>query len=1361
MPGWLDSLFGTPEPLSISETFDREHSRVAARQAEAANPYYGPLEGAGASMVSSIGELFGMDAPVSVETWRQQHPVLDVASSLAGMLVPYVGVELATTRIPSAARALTSVTEGTLKAFGTTSARSPILGGALKELYRYTPLELSRLGTGWALDADMGDMFSDVALSQAIAGSLGGVGGFLRAGGRAAERAAKLADAPEGLLPNFELRLAKDPESTILGSNVDREQFVYDKMQEALRYVPESSPQGLKGRYVYDLEGATPETGGFLESLYKPNPSRADAETLAARDFDIRQLHSDGRSWSVGEGFGDEVAKQAGLADLSELADVMAYPRHVRVQQPRAAGTMGGRFKQMLDSGTLQQIDANTWMAQEEGGLWHVVKRIERGAEPPKPATGRRAPYQFGPAQIRQGDRFLIGKTDKPDLFAKDLAKLNKATMDEWSKFKDPLRQLATDNPIGQQFNMIMRVLSPEDWVSMRTMRRTGWVSQFGAKLAAQVKAEAGLADQESIRRMAEWLYDIGAPKLFKMGSNTTFGRLYSLLEGGMTYMDSVTRKVMEGELKTTGSMISAIRGSGDNWQPFEGFRPVRELLASLTPDELRQVQIAAKTQTPAEDLQKVFDNISPQAVKAVKELQAINENYLQKWVIPALEEAGMAGEMQWLKGYITPRVYKGDFMVRVTDAKGKPQWLASGVTAKEAQLEADAIVAQAAEEGKVWKAQPYEVKAFKGAGEADNLDEVYNMVHQQMGQNADAQETVQRAYRKLLAQQSGTPTPGRPGTFKKRTGLEGSPDLGNDTLDDIIQATESHYRQLGRYAAYHSWRHRFGTFAHKWGQKDTVAYEDVMRKAGQWLGVEGQITQVINQKLSKVPGLGNKAGTKIALQTNKLMMAWNLGIANPSYALLNLLQPLQTTLPWISFMINAPREELARMTQMSLRFNSKGQVSGFNQVLAPIKVLGEAVGLMRNPTPELRQFFEQAVQDGTLAPQINDEWVGNAARSIHTLREAAGRGGWEFIKETATLLATRSEQFSRAASFNAAYLVGKDFMQLEGDALYRFVRKSTESTMYGYKVMDRSLVLTGPLGSTWGLFKNWQFHFIGDMMRYAGLAFKDGIWGPMLWQGGAAMAIGGLGATPLVMLADGLAKWNSDSPDSFTWLQDHWGKDTGDALYFGLPSLLGVSLQASSTLPGTDVMQDITTMGNIVAWERAKAAYGAIGAAADRFSVTGDNPLKDPNIRDQMLQAFAPRAVFRAFSSVEGDYVKSMKTGMPTVRDLPPAAKLLHGIGFNAVDVEKYYITGERLFKKQQRERELIQGLGAEMAQAQLDGDAERMTLIVQRAMASGVDVSSVGKSAMTRMRRETEGDYLSRFSKADQAEARKYLQD
>ena len=1387
--GWFDDWFGGPDepslqPLNPGLPFGSLDKPAPSTEELLAGSAWSPAEGAGMSTLSAIPELFGFDPLPGVENWRAEHPVLDLTTTLLGSLVPYAGVEIASTRIPSAARALEAVTEGTVKAFGSTSARSPIVSGALKEMYRYSPLELARLGTGWAND-DLGGMFADVAVSQALAGSLGGLGGFLRAGGRAAEKAARLAEGEQGLLPNFELARALEPSSTVLdgrGQVIDKAQYIYDKQQEALRYVPESWRQSgtgggpaktLQGRYTFDVQGLAPEDANWLEgNFFKPNSPNVGPEKLAEQLTDVRQLHSDTRAWSMDSPeAAEDFARRAGFTGIEQLAADVAFPRRVVVQSATNGRTSGpGQFGAWMDravnSGALKAVDDETWLMQEDGGLWIGIKRVSRGTEPPKVEGNRRSQFQYGKNKVRAGDEFLIGKTAKPEVFAPKAAKVQQMTLQDWAKFKDPYRQLISSNPFMAEMNLIQRAISHEDWAALRNLNRQKGVSYMTQKLGAALKAEANLTDQATVRAFAEKLYDVSSPKLLKMQKDPYYGRFYTMLEGSMRFADDVKQRLLYGVPESQGSLSGALSGKDVKWRSHDGFEPIVTTLSALDDAELQQLALISNAQFPKKTLDAMRESgeLSPKVANAAEKLQALNQHVLGKYVIPALEEAGRAEDIRWLEGYIMPRLYRGDSFVRVVDEAGKPQFLANGVNGKEAQQMADFVIREAALEGKAWKATEVESHAFRGIDEEDKLDEVYKMVHEQMGQSADAQAVVGKAMRKLLADRASNPTVGLPNRLRtSRTGMPGAPDVQHYSLEDMLKASGNHYQQLLRYSAAHSWKYRFGDQMLKWGQQagNQTMYTDLQRKATQWLGVEGQITNTLNRLLAPVlgPALGGKAATRIANETNSLMYAWNLGILNPSFALLNLLTPLQTVAPWIAFMQKAPTAEVMRMMQVLPRFNAEGRVAGSYGVLAPIKVLREAMGLISKPTAELRQMFDQALSDGVLAPQLFDEFVGPTAGRVHGLREAWGKSGWEFIKEAATGMATKSEQWSRLVAFNSAYLVGKNMFGLADDALYRFTRKGVETTMYGYGVMDRSRVLTGPLGSTWGLFKNWQFHFIASQAQYAGLAVKDGIWAPMLWQGASALAIGGMGATPLVMLADGLAKWNSDSPNSFMWMRENWGEAAGDGIYFGLPALLGVSLQASSSIPGTDVTQDIESMSNIIAWQRAQAAGKAVGAAWDQWEGTGQNPLKDPNIRDKMMQAFAPRAFFRAFSSMEGDYVRSMSTGQPTVRDLPLSSRLLHSIGFNPIDIEQNYIVGESFHKMREAKRDAIQDLGEAFAQAQIAGDVETMDLVTRRAMTSGVDVSSVLRSANTRYRREMFGDHLSQYDKLDVATAEAVL--
>ena len=168
--------------------------------------------------------------------------------------------------------------------------------------------------------------------------------------------------------------------------------------------------------------------------------------------------------------------------------------------------------------------------------------------------------------------------------------------------------------------------------------------------------------------------------------------------------------------------------------------------------------------------------------------------------------------------------------------------------------------------------------------------------------------------------------------------------------------------------------------------------------------------------------------------------------------------------------------------------------------------------------------------------------------------------------------------------------------------------------------------------------------------------------------------------------------------------------------------------------------------MSNFVFWERGKQMVKWWQDSDAYSDATGKNALADPNLRDQFLSAFAPRAVFRAFSAVEGDYIKSMATGYPQVRDVSLGARMLHGAGFNMVEIEQHQVAAKELWKQQEKRRAMVQNLGKEYAAAQGARDFRAMTDTLKKATLLGIDPTSVVKSGLTRDNRE-QGSIYDRY--------------
>jgi hypothetical protein len=1330
------------------QLWDGADKAAAANQPDPYKLDAGPIGGFLASAGSSLFEMVGQSPTETAQTFREQNPIAGVASEILPVIIPYTAAFKLST-LPKAAAALERVV-------AKTGLEAGFAQGAVREAVRYAPFELGRLGVGLATapQENWGDLFADVGLSTVLAGGFGGIGGYFKAGGKLLPKAGKVVGSEPALAPTFELRMAKTPDAVIEGG-ADKADFIQRKAQEVLLERPtDNITKGVQSSYVHNLENGNPESDRLVNSLF--NVKRAEQETLTGLnkrlltegpETNLRTLDPGGQQRIIG------AINHPDIASIDDLAAVVKYPRELEVRSYKAAGTLA---KALDESSALQYVDDGVLMGREaDSGLFVVAKRIEAGPAATAADGSVVAPKRFGAAQIAEGDKWLLLKTDKPQYFAPKAHSAAEANVSNWARFREAFQPTLRSDVFNKNTDLLINSMTHTDYAALRTMPKETWVSAMAAKMSKAAGEATGLADSKILRDTAAGLHDIFAPTMFKEAKNPVFGRLFGMLRGNIQTADEYVSKLIKGKAEFKGSPARSVMGGTDYVSGYEGFTPISQLWNKLSKEERQLVVRANNTQTPADDLAKLTTDgvVSPSATAAVKELQDINASVLEKLVLPAFKDSELEGSFRLLDGYIMPRVFKGDFFSKVVDEREQTKWLAAGKNGSAAQKEAQAVIDEAAARGHQWKIGEEYAKGAKQAAEFDEggLGHISDLVSASIGKGADTQDIVQSALRKIDAAKSGR-VPGSvraPAAMsKERTGLRGSADTHEYTLDDVIKQSEEHYRKLLRFAGFHTWKQRWGQEAFNLGKTDKHLYNDLMRKGNQFMGIEGGITNALNKALEPIFGtaLGGKAATRIAQGTNALMYNWNLAIANPTFALLNVLQPLQTVLPALAYLNKAPAKEIEAWYHVLPRMGSDGKPRGIGGFLSPIKVLGQSVSDLRNASPELKQFLERATTDGTLQHSQVDEWLGPHSAAGSSIKEQFEVGAWNGIKHLSTFMAEKSEQFSRMVSAAAMYRAGKHGFGLEGDQLYRFMQRGVHVTNYGYGVVDRSRIFTGPVGSTFGLFKNWQFNFIGQMMQYAGVGMREGVWGPFMWQGASALALGGLGATPLLGLADGLAKWNSDSPSSFQWMKENWS-GAADEIYFGLPAFFGASLQASSTIPGTDVRNELSSLTNFVFLEKMKQLGKAVGTAWDIGREGDVNALRNPNVRDQLLGAIAPRAIFRAFSAAEGDYIKSMGTGAPQVRGLGPSTRVLHALGLNQLEVEREQVAARELYKDQEATKTTVQSLGKIYADAMQHDDYDEMQNVLDRAVMKMVPVSSVIKSAAATTRREEKGDLFSRF--------------
>jgi hypothetical protein len=1337
------------------------------------------------SAFSSVPEMFGQNPTDAATTFRTAHPIAGVASELLPTFGTYGAVAKGMEAIPFAARGLESV----MAATKLDAVASPIAYGAVKEMARFAPFEIARLGIGLATapSENYGKLFADVGLSELLAGGFGGIGGYFRTGGKTEPSLGRVVGSDLALKPTFELRMGLDDAAQVTG-DVPLDEVKQQLVRRVLNETPsESTVKGFAARYVDKLENGDPESDSFINSLFRAKGSENKLGLLKQKLIEGAPQSKN----TLNDGELQTVLSAAGFDSITDLASTAVFPRLLTINNERMAGQIS---KSLTGGAGIQQVGDGVLMAREANdGLFVVAKRVRSGATDgvemsaengvkspdlgaataPTEAAGTKVPPKtFGPHKIANGDQWLIFKTDKPQRFAPDAAKVAQLNFNQFAKYESSFKTGQAADPFNMEADAVLESVTPNDFRDLTKVGKQTWLSNMSQKLARSVGDMTGLKDSQTLKATGDWLWSTAAPRAFKQNKNSLYARLGMMLDVNMKVAEGLTSRIMGGAVKFGGtSPLKALMGGMHYESAFEGFEPARDILTRMHgrgEGEWKVVTDAMRTQTPAEDLAKLAPDglISKEMQADYEQLQKINETYINNVTLPALETAGLGGQFEPLKGYVLPRVFRGDFHVSVRDAAGREQFLATGVNGAAAKREADAIIAEAAERGQTWAkgdAIMHGSEYEKGA-----LDEISDMVSKQMAKSGDSQEIIQTALRKLNSAQKaragGAMRPGKSlATFNERSGRKGTPDREVLELKQAVKDMEQHYGQLGRFAAYHTWNQRWSPIALNLSKQDPTLYGDLMREAQLYMGIPGPLTKVLNNTLRPVLGhvLGANSATKIAQFTNNAMYAWNIGIANPTFAILNVLQPLQTVTPLLAFAMNGPSERVAQYFQFLPKYGADGLPRGVGGFLHPMKIMGQAMRMGRKPEPDELAALQRSLTDGVLNAQVHEDWIGAGSKAARTLADSYKAGGpWELIKHASTYMAEKSETLSRMIAFNSFYLLGRDHFGMNGDQLYNFAKRGTTMSMYSYGVVDRSKMFTGPVGSMFGLFKNWQFHFIGQMGQYAGMALKGEAYAPLIWQGASALALGGIGATPLKMAADGLAKWNSDSPDSYTWMKEHW-HNAADEIYFGLPALLGVSLQASSTMPGTDVRNDLSSLSNFVFLERAKAAGKAVGNAWSLGTTTDENALRDPNVRDQLLAAFAPRAVFKAFSAVEGNYVKSMATGYPQERNVSAASRIFTALGFNTPEIEAQQQASNKLYMDQEGTRTAVTQMGKAYANAQLNQDWDGMERVIQRTVGLHLPVSSVMKSAQTVIHREQSGDSFSRYKGEKAAQFMSALQD
>jgi hypothetical protein len=1240
------------------------------------------LEGFGQSAFEGMLEVFGQRPSVETERFRRENPVSGVVSEIAGFGVPYAGYFKAT-RIPKIASKIQKIGN---------ASQAPVKTALLRETARFVPFELSRIGVSAVTGGDTEDVIAEAALDLGLFGGLSAVGALVKSGGKAAvNTAAKIRGVD--LKAPIQIQMRQINNSIAMGEVREAELAdalrALKDMGRAVRAenLGEIGVKGgkLQGKYVDKLE-----LGGSGKELNRK--FRVSSRGKGERRRRLLQSTND----FPGQAAIASVVKKAGLPADYEM--FVQFPRVVDFKVKRAAQNMHNTMLKNMESLGGRWF----WAKEANEGLFVMGKKIQGRADR---ASG--------------ADEWLVFKTDAPGRFVPNRKMWANRVLNVSEKLQPTKNKPFTPvgSPIYDQLGEMMGQIPMVAYID--DALRRGKPQEFADRV---IKATGlgNIADKELVQRTKSFIREYFGPTQFQFGSSPRAKWLWGMARAAFSHAEARSEAILFGSRQTsrTGSLWRDIIGRTKTGGG------VVNALDDLDNEDLFGVWRVWSEAVGIEDAKQM--GLSSRAVNFLEKLAEIDTSEIE--ALRAVQGAVGAKLLKpKINHYGLSRVWRGDNRVAVMDENGRLIAVASGKTQGQATAEAQAIINEAKNEGRNFTSgTPFL------ADRSQDLELASKIAFQsaEFKLAAGIQTNLRTRVHGLK-------------TFEERAGVAGfvgqkAPFTKEELRDILVSSTTG--RQ--KYIAEQSFRELAQSQMDVLAAEDFRSFKILSDRINDLSGKPGPISQAINGAVDRLlgPVLGKNSASKIVSVTNGLMFHWMLGVGNLGFVAVNSLTFLQTTLPHIAYTMSATPGRLSRYYTWLPAAGADGAPRGAMGVVEPLKILRQSFREMSKPGERLRTNFERAAKEGVWDPRFVEEFAGQQASQIVNLRDAMKKGGMvQWMKAASAAGPGVSEKFARGHSFVTGHILARDFLKMsDPDQIYRFAKEFTENTQFLYSTADRARAITGPLGSLFGLFKNWQMHYMGWMLEYTGEGALRNNWAPLLWQTGGTFAAAGAGGLPLFAAADAASKWLSDESlmkntyDMFGASGEDFAS-ASDAVMLGLPAFFGVSLQGSAAAPFADPTRDASMLTSFVHLDRMKMLGRAAGTAIDNWSATGRHPVDSRQVRDQFIRALAPKTVYRLNAAWGEEYLRSLNTGYPQISGLTTTERLLYSAGLNPRRIELNFKVNDELWNDQNALREKTSELGKAFAVAQTERDSKEMSRLLQVAIIDGVDVASMLRSSQT----------------------------
>lgn len=1252
--------------------------------------------------------LVGVQPPLNLERWQAENPGSAFASGMLGLAVPYLGWAKATT---GTGRIATHVNRWMNKAAPLSNMGSmPIRTAAAREIIRFAPLEAARVATapilGPAFEREFGGEYRgawDVAQSAAsdlvLGGAVGGIFGGLSAYGRKLQKKRGIRTGADLNAP-LQVQLRQMRQAWDEGKvNLEQQELYQGGINRLKRaVVEESAPQG---QYF-----ATPELNARLSDMFTPKAKtkfrvgKLSSANLYQRDRILDALEGMPEDWE-------------------------AYAKFPRIVQARKTGNVAKNEKNLKAVnelvGRLRNGEGSTrWDWLEEENTFVIAKRLT-------------------------DTDWITFKSDKPDLFLPENAGW-KRVMEEGSvaTFGKQIGELPT-NTGSEIWDYGMKLQEEIPFVDWRGLdSKKGAFGETVREFAAKTGFKPYEGTSEGMRRAGLFVRRYLAPAQLQTTDNPLANKIRIVAKEMLEHGEQKAQRSMLGTpTKRAGSQMKS-SFFGPEWAD-NGSVAARARALYKSPEEwdgfIKTIQSGRGWRYGVNQY-----GLTERAVQLLRQIE-IEDKALADSIIAAQRAAGVA-ENKIFKPkehhFMLSRTWKGNNRVLIYNDKGNLVYIAGGNTKSEAEGIAESIIAQQAEKGKKWRATQ-----VHNTSETQDMELLKKLVYE----DADFRTAMK------MQQQMIRTKAGQPGTFKQRQDVAGFQTEFDE--NDFIRAMIQHARRYRKFEAETSIRAMFKKDFQRLQFDDPEAYTTLLQRLEKMFGQEGQVTQAINQAFDTVlaPVLGKNSASRIVGTANKLLYRYALGFANIGYAVATLGTFVQTAFPMMQLVntlaLNAP-ERLAKYTTYQPVFSEKG--ARMLGTIDSLKIAKGAWSALGNPDEALRRNLQRAAEEGVTDPRFIDEWVGQTAvnkqrfKGILEGKEPFSR----FIEAVADTLPAITERHARGHTFAMGHLFYKDIMGVrDPEVLFRLAKDFTEKTQYMYSAGDRAQIFNGPLGGMFGLFKNWMSHYMGWMFAYMGEAAQYGNWKPLLWMMAGTTSIGGIGALPFIGTADDIqASFNNDTMLMQLYKMqggaDPDGINLADAIYYGLPSLLGVSIQGTVSAPLADPGADIIRMMSFAHLQQAQKIGNAFGPVVDSMEANGQYFLSDPEARRALLNALAPKTIIRMAQAFEGPDLRSMNTGNTMVTGLSPIQRALWAGSLNPKEVEAQFQIGRELWNDQNKMRERVGYYGQQLANMYEARDLQEVRRLMIRAMAEGIPMDSIQRSAEARRARSQKGLIEAQFDEA-----------